>query len=63
MGQPNGCALPERVARLEVERVVSLCLETADFKSVLDVGVGSGLFSEAFSKQGWKYLAWMSIQR
>jgi ubiquinone/menaquinone biosynthesis C-methylase UbiE len=42
---------PERVARLEVERVVALCLEDADLKTVLDVGVGSGLFSEAFSKQ------------
>jgi ubiquinone/menaquinone biosynthesis C-methylase UbiE len=43
---------PERVARLEVERVISLCLEAADLKSVLDVGVGSGLFAEEFSKRG-----------
>ena len=43
---------PERVARLEVERVLSLCLEGADLKSVLDVGVGSGLFSEGFAQQG-----------
>jgi len=43
---------PERVARLEVERVVTLSLEGADFKSVLDVGVGSGLFSEAFVQHG-----------
>jgi ubiquinone/menaquinone biosynthesis C-methylase UbiE len=43
---------PERVARLEVERVVALCLEGADIKSVLDVGVGSGLFAEAFNQQG-----------
>jgi ubiquinone/menaquinone biosynthesis C-methylase UbiE len=43
---------PERVARLEVERVISLCLEAADLKSVLDVGVGSGLFSEAFTQHG-----------
>jgi len=43
---------PERVARLEVERVVSLCLETLDLKTVLDVGVGSGLFAEAFSYRG-----------
>lgn len=43
---------PERVARLEVERVVALCLEDADLKTVLDVGVGSGLFSEAFSQEG-----------
>jgi ubiquinone/menaquinone biosynthesis C-methylase UbiE len=43
---------PERVARLEVERVVSLCLEAADLRNVLDVGVGSGLFAEAFSQRG-----------
>jgi len=43
---------PERVARLEVERVVSLCLEAANLKSVLDVGVGSGLFAEAFAQRG-----------
>ena len=43
---------PERVARLEVERVVSLCLEAADLKTVLDVGVGSGLFAESFGQHG-----------
>jgi ubiquinone/menaquinone biosynthesis C-methylase UbiE len=43
---------PERVARLEVERVVTLCLEAADLKSVLDVGVGSGLFAESFRRRG-----------
>jgi ubiquinone/menaquinone biosynthesis C-methylase UbiE len=43
---------PERVARLEVERVVTLSLEGADIKSVLDVGVGSGLFAEAFGQHG-----------
>ncbi|OGN95103.1 MAG: hypothetical protein A2Z71_02900 [Chloroflexi bacterium RBG_13_50_21] len=43
---------PERVARLEVERVVALCLEAVDLKSVLDVGVGSGLFAEAFVQHG-----------
>jgi ubiquinone/menaquinone biosynthesis C-methylase UbiE len=43
---------PERVERLEVERVAGLCLEAGDFKTVLDVGVGSGLFAEAFSLRG-----------
>jgi ubiquinone/menaquinone biosynthesis C-methylase UbiE len=43
---------PERVARLEVERVVDLCLAGAEIKSVLDVGTGSGLFAEAFFKRG-----------
>jgi ubiquinone/menaquinone biosynthesis C-methylase UbiE len=43
---------PDRVARLEVERVVTLSLEGADIKNALDVGVGSGLFSEAFAQHG-----------
>jgi ubiquinone/menaquinone biosynthesis C-methylase UbiE len=43
---------PERVARLEVGHVVDLCLEAGELKSVLDVGVGSGLFAEAFSQRG-----------
>ena len=45
---------PERVARLEVERVAGLCLEAGNFKTVLDVGVGSGLFAEAFFRRGLK---------
>ncbi len=43
---------PERVARLEVERVVTLCLEATSFKNVLDVGTGSGLFAESFAAKG-----------
>ena len=43
---------PERVARLEVARVVDLCLEGADVKAVLDVGTGTGLFAEAFVQRG-----------
>jgi ubiquinone/menaquinone biosynthesis C-methylase UbiE len=43
---------PERVARLEVARVVDLCLEGADVQTVLDVGTGSGLFAEAFAQRG-----------
>jgi ubiquinone/menaquinone biosynthesis C-methylase UbiE len=43
---------PERVERLEVERVVDLCLESKKVASVLDVGMGTGLFSEAFSRRG-----------
>lgn len=44
----------ERIERLEVERVVNLCLDHNKIKSVLDVGTGSGLFAEAFSKQNLK---------
>jgi ubiquinone/menaquinone biosynthesis C-methylase UbiE len=43
---------PERVARLEVSRVVALALEGLSAKSVLDVGTGTGLFAEAFAQQG-----------
>jgi ubiquinone/menaquinone biosynthesis C-methylase UbiE len=45
---------PERVERLEVERVVDLCLETGHIEHVLDVGTGTGLFAEAFFKRGLK---------
>ncbi|HEX9252938.1 MAG TPA: class I SAM-dependent methyltransferase, partial [Ignavibacteriaceae bacterium] len=45
---------PERVERLEIDRVVDLCLENNQIKSVLDVGTGSGLFSEAFANRNMK---------
>jgi len=43
---------PERIARLEVERVVRLALQDATIGTVLDVGAGTGLFSEAFMQAG-----------
>jgi ubiquinone/menaquinone biosynthesis C-methylase UbiE len=43
---------PERQERLEVERVVDLCLEDETLHSVLDVGTGTALFAEAFSRRG-----------
>jgi len=44
---------PDRVARLEVERVVQLTLENlTDAKTVLDIGTGTGLFAEAFAARG-----------
>jgi ubiquinone/menaquinone biosynthesis C-methylase UbiE len=51
-GDPARLRAPERVARLEVARVVDLCLEDADVQSVLDVGTGTGLFAEAFAQHG-----------
>ncbi len=43
---------PERIARLEVNRVVDLCLEGVEAHNLLDVGTGSGLFAEEFARQG-----------
>ncbi len=43
---------PERVDRLEVDRVVELCLEGGHIGNALDVGTGTGLFAEAVSKRG-----------
>jgi SAM-dependent methyltransferase len=45
---------PERVERLEVERVTDLFLESGATCSVLDVRTGTGLFAEAFSRRGWE---------
>jgi len=39
----------ERIALLEVERVVELCLQKLFITKMLDVGTGSGIFAEAFT--------------
>jgi ubiquinone/menaquinone biosynthesis C-methylase UbiE len=49
-GEPNRLRAAERLALLEVDRVVALCLEGLAIKCVLDVGTGTGIFAEAFSK-------------
>lgn len=43
---------PERVARLEVARVVGLALDRLEAQNVLDVGTGTGLFAEGFLARG-----------
>jgi SAM-dependent methyltransferase len=43
---------PERLALLEIPRVVDLCLSGIAAARVLDVGAGTGIFAEAFSGQG-----------
>lgn len=42
---------PERVARLEVPRVVELSLAGLKASSLLDVGTGTGIFAEAFANR------------
>ena len=41
----------ERIENLEVERVIKLCAQGDGFKNGLDIGTGSGLFTEAFLSQ------------
>ena len=44
---------PDRIARLDVGRVVDLTLEGLSFaKTILEVGVGSGVFAEQFAFRG-----------
>ena len=43
---------PERIARYEIDRMIDTCLDGIDAKNILDVGTGSALFAEAFSKKG-----------
>jgi ubiquinone/menaquinone biosynthesis C-methylase UbiE len=40
------------VALLEVARVVDLCLEGTDCETILDIGVGAGIFAEEFVRRG-----------
>jgi len=51
-GEVERLRAPQRLALLEVDRVVDLCLKSIKAKNVLDVGTGSGIFAEAFSKRG-----------
>lgn len=43
---------PERLARLELNQVVELSLRGGPIHSVLDVGTGTGVFTEAFAAAG-----------
>jgi len=46
---PERLRTPERLALLELERVMLLCGESARLLSVLDVGTGTGVFAETFA--------------
>jgi ubiquinone/menaquinone biosynthesis C-methylase UbiE len=43
---------PERLALLETERVVDACLAGVNIQTLLDAGVGSGVFAEVFIARG-----------
>ncbi len=49
-GEADRLRRPERVALLEVERVIELSIENLRVKTLLDVGTGTGIFAEAFAK-------------
>ncbi len=51
-GEAGRLRSPERLALLEVDRVVRCSLDGVPVKTVLDVGTGTGLFAEAFAKAG-----------
>ena len=51
-GKAERLRSPERMALLEVDRVVRLSLEGVSVKTVLDVGTGTGIFAQAFTKAG-----------
>lgn len=48
-GEPDKLRAPERLALLEVERVLAVTLEGAATERLLDIGTGTGVFAEAFS--------------
>jgi len=51
-GEADRLRSAERVALLEVDRVVTLAVEGLQVLRVLDVGTGTGLFAEAFAAKG-----------
>ncbi len=51
-GQADRLRAPDRLARMEVPRVVALSMEGITVQSVLDIGTGTGVFAEAFAAQG-----------
>ena len=50
-GEVERLRASQRVVLLEVERTVDLCLDGFQPLNVLDVGTGSGIFAESFSKR------------
>lgn len=53
-GDINHLRNPERLERLQLNRVIDIVTEGAIFRRILDVGTGSGVFAEAFYQQGYE---------
>ena len=51
-GHPDALRDPRRVSLMEPERGVAHCLAHAKIRTMLDVGSGSGLFTERFAARG-----------
>lgn len=49
-GNPAALRQPERLKLLEIDRVVQISALEAGLRSVLDVGTGTGVWADAFSK-------------
>jgi ubiquinone/menaquinone biosynthesis C-methylase UbiE len=53
-GEPDDLRSNERLALLEVDRVVTLSIEGLALGRILDVGTGTGIFAEAFLARGFE---------
>ena len=53
-GEADRLHTAERIALLEIDRVVNLSMKGIDPESVLDVGTGTGIFAEAYAGKGAK---------
>ncbi len=51
-GDPARLRSPERMALLEVDRVVAISLAESTIETILDVGTGTAVFAETFANLG-----------
>ena len=51
-GKPSSLRSNERLALLEIDRVITLSTEGLRLERILDVGTGTGIFAEAFVVKG-----------
>jgi ubiquinone/menaquinone biosynthesis C-methylase UbiE len=53
-GEPDRLRSNERLALLEVDRVVTISIEGLGLGRILDIGTGTGVFAEAFLASGFE---------